>query len=115
MDLLGTLPVFINYLFNFVVRMQIGCVVLITVFTVYLFFFLMIRRPPRSTLFPTRRSSDPAHAQVDAGVLVEAEESAQRAGSRHDVHGAGIRADAVAGLRGQPGGTDRGQEGQEQQ
>src|SRR5258708_38357554 len=23
-----------------------------------LFFFLMIRRPPRSTLFPTRRSSD---------------------------------------------------------
>src|SRR6266849_6742331 len=24
----------------------------------YLFFFLMIRRPPRSTLFPTRRSSD---------------------------------------------------------
>src|SRR5438094_10530644 len=28
-------------------------------FTVVLsFFFLMIRRPPRSTLFPTRRSSD---------------------------------------------------------
>src|SRR5258708_19640834 len=28
-----------------------------------LFFFLMIRRPPRSTLFPTRRSSDltPVH------------------------------------------------------
>src|SRR5437868_12769283 len=24
-----------------------------------IFFFLMIRRPPRSTLFPTRRSSDP--------------------------------------------------------
>src|SRR5256885_3935259 len=24
----------------------------------YIFFFLMIRRPPRSTLFPTRRSSD---------------------------------------------------------
>src|SRR6266481_580580 len=24
----------------------------------YVFFFLMIRRPPRSTLFPTRRSSD---------------------------------------------------------
>src|SRR5438876_3781319 len=24
----------------------------------FLFFFLMIRRPPRSTLFPTRRSSD---------------------------------------------------------
>src|ERR1039458_8651969 len=27
-------------------------------FQVPLFFFLMIRRPPRSTLFPTRRSSD---------------------------------------------------------
>src|SRR2546427_9476357 len=26
--------------------------------TLFLFFFLMIRRPPRSTLFPTRRSSD---------------------------------------------------------
>src|SRR5579875_1899970 len=26
------------------------------------FFFLMIRRPPRSTLFPTRRSSDLASA-----------------------------------------------------
>src|SRR5256886_13738082 len=26
------------------------------------FFFLMIRRPPRSTLFPTRRSSDLAQA-----------------------------------------------------
>src|SRR2546427_6425640 len=26
--------------------------------TSFLFFFLMIRRPPRSTLFPTRRSSD---------------------------------------------------------
>src|SRR2546422_3388483 len=28
------------------------------------FFFLMIRRPPRSTLFPTRRSSDLDHANV---------------------------------------------------
>src|SRR5688572_31771727 len=26
--------------------------------TFYFLFFLMIRRPPRSTLFPTRRSSD---------------------------------------------------------
>src|SRR2546429_7346799 len=26
--------------------------------SIFLFFFLMIRRPPRSTLFPTRRSSD---------------------------------------------------------
>src|SRR6266699_5506340 len=27
-------------------------------FSFFFFFFLMIRRPPRSTLFPTRRSSD---------------------------------------------------------
>src|SRR5207248_9374957 len=27
-------------------------------FFVFFFFFLMFRRPPRSTLFPTRRSSD---------------------------------------------------------
>src|SRR5690349_25162508 len=27
-------------------------------FSIFVFFFLMIRRPPRSTLFPTRRSSD---------------------------------------------------------
>src|SRR2546430_10344038 len=33
---------------------QSGCVAL----SLLLFFFLMIRRPPRSTLFPTRRSSD---------------------------------------------------------
>src|SRR2546426_3768634 len=26
--------------------------------SLHIFFFLMIRRPPRSTLFPTRRSSD---------------------------------------------------------
>src|SRR5690349_23486460 len=31
-------------------------------FVVLSFFFLMIRRPPRSTLFPTRRSSD-LHAE----------------------------------------------------
>src|SRR6267142_2845721 len=29
--------------------------------SVLFFFFLMIRRPPRSTLFPTRRSSDLLH------------------------------------------------------
>src|SRR6266568_466397 len=29
------------------------------------FFFLMIRRPPRSTLFPTRRSSDLGHLVVE--------------------------------------------------
>src|SRR5690348_18084165 len=31
---------------------------MIHLFIVLHFFFLMIRRPPRSTLFPTRRSSD---------------------------------------------------------
>src|SRR5438045_9473869 len=30
----------------------------VLVFTFLFFCFLMIRRPPRSTLFPTRRSSD---------------------------------------------------------
>src|SRR5690348_17465862 len=35
---------------------------------VFVFFFLMIRRPPRSTLFPTRRSSD---LRQDAGSIVE--------------------------------------------
>src|SRR6266566_1141308 len=39
---------------------QRGC----TVF----FFFLMIRRPPRSTPFPTRRSSDPRHATASATI-----------------------------------------------
>src|SRR5436305_2440619 len=37
-------------------------------FTLYfdlLFFFLMIRRPPRSTLFPTRRSSDLAAERIE--------------------------------------------------
>src|SRR5437588_1171994 len=29
-----------------------------SLYTYLFFFFLMIRRPPRSTLFPTRRSSD---------------------------------------------------------
>src|SRR5690349_24974820 len=31
---------------------------LVLFYILFLFFFLMIRRPPRSTLFPTRRSSD---------------------------------------------------------
>src|SRR5690348_17475568 len=35
---------------------------------IILFFFLMIRRPPRSTLFPTRRSSDlVSFASVSSG------------------------------------------------
>src|SRR3990170_6066056 len=36
----------------------------------FFFFFLMIRRPPRSTLFPTRRSSDlPGRREVGLGRL----------------------------------------------
>src|SRR6267378_6615343 len=34
-----------------------------------LFFFLMIRRPPRSTLFPTRRSSDRQRADPHVEAL----------------------------------------------
>src|SRR3712207_8737937 len=30
----------------------------------FIFFFLMIRRPPRSTLFPTRRSSDLSYEEI---------------------------------------------------
>src|SRR5207248_11248856 len=37
---------------------------IILFFISFLFFFLMIRRPPRSTLFPTRRSSDLSKEQV---------------------------------------------------
>src|SRR3712207_7453760 len=44
----------------------------------FFFFFLMIRRPPRSTPFPTRRSSDLGEHQLGplwkrAGILVELE------------------------------------------
>src|SRR5438874_12467889 len=35
------------------------------------FFFLMIRRPPRSTLFPTRRSSDLHNACSAIAVAVD--------------------------------------------
>src|SRR3989449_9456860 len=54
-----------------------------------LFFFLMIRRPPRSTLFPTRRSSDltvrelPAVRRVAGGVRAGAIRGvARRGGAR---------------------------------
>src|SRR2546425_6775106 len=39
------------------------------VHSVFLFFFLMIRRPPRSTPFPTRRSSDLlVHVKTSSGI-----------------------------------------------
>src|SRR5947207_12437924 len=57
-----------------------------------LFFFLMIRRPPRSTLFPTRRSSDLRGARHvlhrhrrrgrSAAVLVQGRRAWVRAGPR---------------------------------
>src|SRR3712207_9132312 len=52
----------------------------------YLFFFLMIRRPPRSTLFPytTLFRSDVVHA----GVLADL----HHAGLGVDLHGAEVRA-----------------------
>src|SRR3989442_11721307 len=37
-----------------------------------IFFFLMIRRPPRSTLFPTRRSSDLSRLRWHAPVAASA-------------------------------------------
>ena len=47
-------------------------------FLFFVFFFLMIRRPPRSTLFPTRRSSDLIQLDLDqftpcAGNLIPAD------------------------------------------
>src|SRR5215216_7809858 len=41
------------------------------------FFFLMIRRPPRSTLFPSRRSSD-LHVQVAVERALPAREGEER-------------------------------------
>src|SRR3712207_8991503 len=40
----------------------------------FIFFFLMIRRPPRSTLFPTRRSSDLLPGGVDDGAELVADQ-----------------------------------------
>src|SRR5207237_10633464 len=49
----------------------ISCVLSIcSVFSPFSFFFSMIRRPPRSTLFPTRRSSDLAPQILGADVVL---------------------------------------------
>src|SRR2546422_4454023 len=48
------------------------------------FFFLMIRRPPRSTLFPTRRSSD-LFGQPDAAFPVRPD-ARERAEERRLAH-----------------------------
>ena len=39
-------------------KSEISFVYIYIIYIYFFFFFLMIRRPPRSTLFPTRRSSD---------------------------------------------------------
>src|SRR5690606_41720515 len=61
-----------------------------------LFFFSMIRRPPRSTLFPTRRSSDLAYPRQSrfppAGTVRPADPHRQR-------HGAGRSARPSARTR----------------
>src|SRR5256885_7981179 len=49
------------------------------------FFFLMIRRPPRSTLFPTRRSSDLEEFMLGQ-FLLEQLLVGQLAGVAHAVH-----------------------------
>src|SRR5437899_12352600 len=51
-------------MYLFIVLVHVVCISFVLFFTIIsyltlpLFFFLMIRRPPRSTLFPSRRSSD---------------------------------------------------------
>src|SRR5437667_9468933 len=51
-----------------------SCAVYFTLVTYILFFFfLMIRRPPRSTLFPSRRSSDLEQAQTARLAKVESQ------------------------------------------
>src|SRR5438874_7309126 len=73
----------------------------ITMPSFFLFFFLMIRRPPRSTLFPTRRSSDLDFVdfglcadvdaagrfvqEKDAGVVARSEEHTSELQSRRDL------------------------------
>src|SRR5476651_1872949 len=47
-------------------RYRLLIIVICGLLTVVLLFFLMIRRPPRSTLFPYRRSSDLAHRAASA-------------------------------------------------
>src|SRR3712207_7864671 len=62
------------------------------------FFFLMIRRPPRSTLFPTRRSSDLAASH--AGDRRVGRAAAGRTGSHcADEPGRTARAAGALGLR----------------
>src|SRR5688572_32768563 len=47
----------------------------------------MLRRPPRSTLFPTRRSSDLAHAIAGTAVLTSASATSAAADDSHRQNG----------------------------
>src|SRR3712207_8502977 len=63
--------------------------------SVYFFFFLMIRRPPRSTLFPYTtlfRSPDRGHAEdLLHTALVETYRQWRRVGEDGDPYGAALR------------------------
>src|SRR5690348_18249558 len=51
--------------------MFLSFLIYLVFFFSFVFFFLLIRRPPRSTLFPTRRSSDlTTEIVLDDGVAV---------------------------------------------
>src|SRR5439155_2124582 len=52
------------------------------IFHILLFFFLIIPRPPRSTLFPTRRSSDLGEEEGVAEVLDRLARHARERGGR---------------------------------
>src|SRR6266481_7707894 len=65
--------------------MTIHCCIMTVLSYQYLFFFLMIRRPPRSTLFPyttlfrsgprhTKTPTEPGTAEVEAPVVARSEE-----------------------------------------
>src|SRR5688572_31531128 len=68
-----------------------------------LFFFLMIRRPPRSTLFPTRRSSDLAELERERyRALVDATHPFAAQMSRHGARAAELLRLPIARLEAPP-------------
>src|SRR2546426_8164463 len=71
-------------------------IISIRTFTFY-FFFLMIRRPPRSTLFPTRRSSDLAgHGERPRG---RGDSARRRRRDREDLRGRAAAAPRTVSCR----------------
>src|SRR5574340_421814 len=75
---------------------------MVCVFAIYLFFFLMIRRPPRSTLFPYTtlfRSFQRARTDVGAGHqrhAVQAQQISERGQGLYAVHDGGATVRSVA-------------------